>query len=82
MRKCKVCGKRFRLKKENKYLVETVSKSVIFQSHEEKKVYECFDCPACGCQNMCNIREVPGTKSDATLPKLKLHEGGETNANQ
>lgn len=80
MKKCKVCGKLFRLKKENLYLVETVSQNAIFKAFEVKKVYECFDCPACGCQNVCNVREVNGRKYDET--PFELLKGGETNGNQ
>lgn len=80
MKKCKVCGKLFRLKVEKKYLVETVSQNSIFKMFEEKKVYECFDCPACGCQNACNIREVGNVTYDATMLQLKLHKDGEPHA--
>lgn len=61
MKKCKACGRLFRLKKENKYLVESVTKNAIFQALESRTTYECFDCPVCGCQNICNVREVTGT---------------------
>lgn len=67
MKKCKVCGKLFRLKKENMYLVETVVQNAIFKAFEVTKVYECFDCPACDCQNVCNVREVNGRKYDESL---------------
>lgn len=47
--KCKVCGKRFPLLKEKRYLAtdrcgfsEAMSGGAI--------KYECFDCPSCGCQ--------------------------------
>ena len=57
MIRCKVCKKLFRPKKENKYEIE--SRPVGLQVMVEKtKVFECFDCPRCGCQNIVNIREV------------------------
>lgn len=52
--KCKVCGKRFKLKKENKY---EVSEPVVgLFTMGESKITECFDCPKCGCQNVLNTR--------------------------
>ena len=52
--KCKVCGKRFRPLKENKYLATSaVGVTNMFKPID---VYECFDCPRCGCQNFVNIR--------------------------
>lgn len=60
MKKCKACGRRFRLKKENKYLVEKTTQNFLCRSIETNTTYECFDCPACGCQNICNVREVNG----------------------
>lgn len=54
--KCKVCGKRFKLKKENKYIKikYPAGLSVLI---DNTVFYECFDCPKCGCQNIVNIRE-------------------------
>lgn len=52
---CKVCGKQFELKKDNKYVVaENKGLSSIANGY---KYFECFDCPECGCQNIVNIRE-------------------------
>ena len=50
--KCKICGKEFQLKKENKYLVQNVSIGGILN----RNYYEAFDCPYCGCQNIVNER--------------------------
>lgn len=52
---CKVCGKQFDLKKENKYTVQE-NKEINGIASGTKK-FECFDCPNCGCQNVLNIRE-------------------------
>lgn len=56
-RKCKVCGKRFKLEKSNRYEVvkNPVGLQVLTQS---STTYEAFDCPVCGCQNIVGIREV------------------------
>jgi len=55
MIKCKVCGKRFVLKHENKYLITKRGLSILAIGDT---VYECYDCPKCGCQIVANIREV------------------------
>lgn len=53
--KCNVCSRRFELNKRNKYMVE--KNEGLLASVFSKKVYEAFDCPKCGCQNIVNIRE-------------------------
>jgi transcription elongation factor Elf1 len=57
---CKVCGKHFSAKKENKYEV-TIIPVGLSALTEQVKTYECFDCPKCGCQNIVNIKEVGGS---------------------
>ena len=52
---CKVCGKDFKLKKDNKYIVQE-NKGINGIASGSKK-FECFDCPNCGCQNIVNVRE-------------------------
>jgi len=47
--KCKVCGKDFLLKKENKYFV--TSKNPLLNVIS---TCEAFDCEYCGCQNVVN----------------------------
>lgn len=54
--KCKVCGKRFRPLSKNKYIV--TEKIGAFEGlTKAPKMFECFDCTRCGCQNIVNIRE-------------------------
>ena len=57
MMKCKVCGKRFKAIKENRYEVvkHPEGLQVLTQS---STTYEAFDCPKCGCQNIVGVREV------------------------
>jgi DNA-directed RNA polymerase subunit RPC12/RpoP len=52
--KCNVCGKRFRLKKENKYEVKEIN--ILREIANPGVVSEAFDCPRCGCQNIVNER--------------------------
>lgn len=54
--KCKICGKRFKLIKENKYLA-TEKKGALEELTKASKIFEAFDCPHCGCQNIVNTRE-------------------------
>lgn len=46
---CKVCSKDFELKSENKYLV---GEKNLFKPLD---IFEAFDCPYCGCQNIVNV---------------------------
>ena len=55
--RCKICGKRFKLQRENKY--EVVIKPIGFDAISQRdKTFECFDCPHCGCQNVVNVKEI------------------------
>lgn len=54
--KYKICGKRFKLIKENRYLA-TENTGVLAAMAKLPKIFEAFDCPRCGCQNIVNIRE-------------------------
>lgn len=75
--KCKICGKEFELREEDRYFV--INNSVIFQ---QKKLGEAFDCPYCGCQNVVNkryktkrTRFVPNCKCEAIQAERTDDEG-------
>ena len=51
--KCKVCGKEFELKNDNRYVVLKNKGNMIMHDYHK---YEAFDCPFCGCQNIVNKR--------------------------
>lgn len=56
MRKCNICGKRFKLLAKNRY--EVVRKPVGFNCLIEGTIYyNAFDCPHCGCQNIVGVLE-------------------------
>lgn len=56
MKKCNVCGRRFRLLAKNRY--EVVKNPVGLKCLIEDTVYyNAFDCPHCGCQNIVGITE-------------------------
>ena len=50
--KCKVCSHRFTPDKADRYIATEKSISLFCS---ERKDYECFDCPMCGCQNPVNV---------------------------
>lgn len=50
---CKICKRRFELKKPFRYVA--VKTESIFPL--KSVLYDAFDCPHCGCQNIVGIRE-------------------------
>lgn len=59
MTKCRVCGKLMRLKKEDRYEViktEEVAPFEALTKAPKTVIFEAFDCPKCGCQNIVNVR--------------------------
>lgn len=61
--KCKICGTKLELKKENKYVVSE-NKSLSEIVKEGNTYFECIDCSKCGCQNILNIRECNDAKKE------------------
>jgi DNA-directed RNA polymerase subunit RPC12/RpoP len=59
MYKCKACKKRFQLTAENRYTARIATKTGIISAmqNEEPTLFDAFDCPYCGCQNLLNVRE-------------------------
>ena len=62
--KCKVCGTNFELKVDNHYItrdevvIRTGISSIVGSNNEiESKLYDTFDCPVCGCQNVMQERK-------------------------
>lgn len=56
--KCKVCGEKLRLDKEYRYEVVKIPDTMGVLLGCKREVFEAFDCPKCGCQNIVNVREV------------------------
>ena len=57
---CKVCGCKFNAIVERHYVTRDNGKtglSVAFGSNSEEKIYDAFDCPACGCQIIAQERK-------------------------
>ena len=57
--KCKVCGKHMNLNKKNKYEIVKDRYEILepTKGFVSQIIYEAFDCPRCGCQNIVNVRE-------------------------
>lgn len=60
MTTCKVCGRDFPLLGEDHYVVRDPERTGImpaFNGQDEPTLYDAFDCPHCGCQNMMQVRK-------------------------
>ena len=58
MRKCNVCGRRFRLLAKNRYeVVRELTPSGFNIFARGTVYYNAFDCPHCGCQNIVGVLE-------------------------
>lgn len=78
MRKCNVCGRRFRLLAKNRY--EVVRKPVGLNCLTEATVYyNAFDCPHCGCQNIVGVLEkvIVGDIEDEAQPQTESEDDTE-----
>lgn len=53
--KCKICNKKFELLKENRYMVTNENLKEVSKIGLSI-VFEVFDCPYCGCQNIVGNR--------------------------
>ena len=56
MKKCNVCGRRFRLLAKNRYEVKKIPTGIEC-STKSVTYFNAFDCPYCGCQNIVGVLE-------------------------
>lgn len=56
---CKVCGSEFELNIDNHYIAKDdgVTGIATVVKKEEEKLYDAYDCPICGCQNLIQDRK-------------------------
>lgn len=56
---CKVCGSEFKLNIDNHYIAkdDRVTGIATVVKKEEEKIYDAYDCPICGCQNLIQDRK-------------------------
>lgn len=57
MRKCHVCGRRFRLLAKNRYEVVKRPDGLVNCLTQGTVYYNDFNCPHCGCQNIVGVIE-------------------------
>lgn len=58
--RCSVCGAEFVPKKEARYTGRNNGKTgamSLFGENQEEQLYDCFDCPICGCQIVAQERK-------------------------
>ena len=58
--KCNICGYEFGAIKENHYISRDDDKQGVMSSlviRDERKLYDTFDCPCCGCQVVVQERK-------------------------
>ena len=73
MRKCSVCGRRFRLLANNRY--EVADSPVGLEGLTRGTVYyNAFDCPYCGCQNIVGVVEKARVKDFENDPQTESEE--------
>ena len=76
MYKCKICGNEFELKIEEHYVSrdpgeERLGFASLNAVVKENKLYDAFDCPYCGCQNIMQERK-PLWTADEETPCIEL----------
>lgn len=70
MRKCNVCGRRFRLLAKNRY--EVAKSPVGLNCLTQGTVYyNAFNCPHCGCQNIVGVLEKANVKDIEEQPRAE-----------
>lgn len=59
MYKCKVCNKEFELQRKDHYIARDNCKTGLsaLAGGSEEELYDTFDCPYCGCQNVMQKRK-------------------------
>lgn len=60
MTTCKICGRDFPLLIEDRYVARDIVKSGVVPTlvgEKESSLYDAFDCPHCGCQNLIQERK-------------------------
>lgn len=59
MATCGICGRQFELKADDRYISRDSGKTGLFaglSTQNEEQLYDTFDCPYCGCQNVAQKR--------------------------
>ena len=69
---CKICGKDFELKLDNHYVSRDNETHGIVNAirSEEENIFDTFDCPYCGCQNIIQQRKRPAFVGSDYIGKI------------
>lgn len=69
---CKICGKDFELKLDNHYVSRDNETNGIIKAirSEEENIFDTFDCPYCGCQNIIQQRKRPAFVGSDYIGKI------------
>lgn len=69
---CKICGKEFELKKDSHYIAreEEVTGITTIAKKVEVSLWDSFDCPYCGCQNIVQQRKRPAFVGSDYIGKI------------
>lgn len=81
MIKCKICGCEFPPVIDKHYVARDNGRFglvVTFQSNDEEKLYDAFDCPFCGCQTIAQERKRDYMTNETTeyVNEIKIKEEG------
>lgn len=84
MYKCKICGNEFELKIKEHYVSrdpgeERLGFASLNAVVQERKLYDAFDCPHCGCQNIMQERKPLWTADVEIIDGEKVIECNEGN---
>ena len=76
MLKCKICGKEFEANLDRHYVARDNGNTgiAVAISNYEEKLYDAFDCPACGCQVIAQERKRVYMKIEETLEEEEEEE--------
>lgn len=80
MTTCKVCGRDFPLLVEEHYEAQDPKKTGIVPAISgtiEATIYDAFDCPNCGCQNLMQVRKAQYCPCDFGICDECDHPGEE-----
>lgn len=75
MRKCNICGRRFRLLAKNRYEVVRRAAGLNFLT-QGTVYYNAFDCPYCGCQNIVGVLEKETVRNIEEQPQAESEDKG------
>lgn len=72
LKTCDICGRDFALIKEEHYVARAIMRNggitAALTGQDEAEMYDAFDCPHCGCQNIVQVRKIAVGEAEAPDP--------------